>query len=69
MESRLRIDEQCVQDFVSLFNEWKYNLFDPEKQNLWTLQTVAHASKELVNDFESFYEVVDHLFKIQSIPD
>ena len=69
MESRLRIDEQCVQDFVSLVNEWKYNLFDPESQNLWTLQTGAHASKELVNDFESVYEVVDHLFKIQSIPD
>ena len=41
--------------------EWKCNPFDPENQNLWTLQTCAYASEELVNDFESVYEDGDAL--------
>ena len=56
VQSRLRIDEQCVKDIVSLFDEWKCSPFDPENQNLRTLQTDAYASEELVNDFESSYE-------------
>ena len=49
--------EQCV----SLVDEWKCNPFDPENQNLGTLQTGAYASEELVNDFESPYEDGDTL--------
>ena len=52
----LWIDEQCVQDIVSLVDEWKCNPFDPENQNLQTLQTGAYASEELVNNFESPYK-------------
>ena len=59
MKSRLQIDEQCVQDIVTLVGEW--NLFDPENQNLWTLQIGAYASEELVNGFESAYENGDAL--------
>ena len=61
VKSRLQIDEQCVQDIVTLVDEWKYNPFDPENQSLWTLQTGAYASEELVNDFESAYENGDAL--------
>lgn len=51
-KSRLRIDEQSVQDIISLAFEWKYNLFDTENQNLQILQTGTYASKEAVNNFE-----------------
>ena len=61
VKSRLWIDEQCVQNIVSLVDEWKCNQSDPENQNLWTLQTCALASEELVNDFESAYEDGDTL--------
>ena len=61
VKSRLRIDEQCVQDIVSLVDQWKCNPFDPENQNLRTLQTAAHASEELDNDFESPYKDGDAL--------
>ena len=61
VKSRLQIDEQCVQDIVTLVDEWKYNPFDPENQNLRTLQTGAYASEELVNNFESAYEDGDAL--------
>ena len=40
-------------NIVSLVDEWKYNPFYPENQDLQTLQTGAYASEELVNDFES----------------
>ena len=60
-KSRLWIDEQCVRDIVSPVYEWKCNPSDPENQNLWTLQTCALASEELVNDFESAYEDGDTL--------
>ena len=30
VKSRLQIDEQCVQDIVTLVGEWKCNPFDPE---------------------------------------
>ena len=64
---RQRIDKQCVQDIVSIVDEWKYTPFDPENQNFWALQTGTYASDELINDFE-FTRTVMHLFKIQSIP-
>ena len=47
---RLRIDEQCVHDFVWLADEWKYNPFDSENQNL---QTGQYASENLIKDFKS----------------
>ena len=58
MKSRLRIDERCVQDIVSLTDKWKCNSLDPENQNLQTLQTGSeeYASEELVKDFELAYE-------------
>ena len=59
MKSPLQIDEQCVHDIVTLVGEW--NLFDPENQNLSTLQIGAYASEELVNGFESAYENGDAL--------
>ena len=58
---RLQIDEQCIQDIVTLVDIWKCNPFDPENQNLRTLQTGAHASEGLVNDFASAYEDGDAL--------
>ena len=58
MKFRLRIDEQCVQDIVSVVVEWKCNPFDPENQNPRTLQT---GSDKLVNDFESVYKDGDAL--------
>ena len=61
VKSRLQIDEQCVQDIVTLVGEWKCNPFDPENQNLRTLQTDAYASEELDNNFESAYEDGDAL--------
>ena len=39
------------------------NRFDSENQNLRPLQTAAHASEELVNDFKSAYEDGDALLK------
>ena len=62
----LRINEQCIQDIVSLVGKWKCNPFDPENQNLRRLQTGAYASKELVNDFESAYEISDALDSINT---
>ena len=59
MKSRLQIDGKCVQDIVKLVGEW--NPFDPENQNLRTLQIGAYASEELVNGFESGYENGDAL--------
>ena len=59
MKSRLQIDGKCVQDIFKLVGEW--NLFDPENQNLRTLQIGAYASEELVNGFESGYENGDAL--------
>ena len=61
VKSRLRIYKPCVQDILSLVDEWKCNSFDPENQNLRTLQTDAYALEELVNDFESAYEDCDPL--------
>ena len=61
VKSRLQIDEQCIQDIVTLVDIWKCNPFDPENQNLRTLQTGAYASEGLVNDFESAYEDGDAL--------
>ena len=61
MKSRLRIDEQRVQDIVSQVDESKFYLFDSENQNFRTLQTGAYASEELVNDFDSAYEDDDAL--------
>ena len=43
VKSRLQIDEQCIQDIVTLVDIWKCNPFDPENQNLRTLQTGAYA--------------------------
>ena len=65
-KSRLRIDEQCVQDIVLLVGKWKCNPFDPENQNLRRLQTGAYASKELVNGFESAYEDSDALDSVNT---
>ena len=31
VKSRLRIDEQCVRDIMSLVDEWGSDPFDPEK--------------------------------------
>ena len=56
VKSRLQIDEQGVQEIATLVDEWKCNPFDPEDENLWTLQTGAYASGELANDFESDYK-------------
>ena len=51
MKSRPQIHEQCLQDIFTLVDEC--NPFDPENQNLWTLQRGAYASEELINGFES----------------
>ena len=59
MKSRLQIYGKCVQDIFKLVGEW--NPFDPENQNLRTLQIGAYASEELVNGFESGYENGDAL--------
>ena len=59
MKSRPQIDEQCLQDIFTLVDEC--NPFDPENQNLWTLQRGAYASEELINGFESAYENGDAL--------
>ena len=59
MKSRLQIDGKCVQDIFKLVGEW--NPFDPENQNLRTLQIGAYASEELFNGFESGYENGDAL--------
>ena len=59
MKSRPQIDEQCLQDIFTLDDEC--NPFDPENQNLWTLQRGAYASEELINGFESAYENGDAL--------
>ena len=45
-KSRLRIDEQWGQDLVSLVDEWKCNTFDPENQNLRTLQTATYIYED-----------------------
>ena len=54
------IDWRCI----FLFTSWPLdNRFDSENQNLRPLQTAAHASEELVNDFKSAYEDGDALLK------
>ena len=52
VKSRLHIYEQCVQNIVSLVEEWKCNPFDPKVQNPQPLQTGGYASEELAKDFE-----------------
>ena len=54
-KSRLRIDEQCVQDVISLISMWECVLFDLQHQLLRSFQAGAYASKELIEDFESAY--------------
>ena len=54
------IDWRCI----FLFTYWlSDNRFDSENQNLRPLETAAHASEELVNDFKSAYEDGDTLLK------
>ena len=67
-KSRLRIDEQCVQDIISVITEWDCNPFDLQQQSLRTFQTGAYATKELVEDFETAYADGDLLVQ-QSIND
>ena len=55
MKSRLRIDEQCVQDVISLISVWECDPFDLQHQLLRSFQAGAYASKELIKDFESAY--------------
>ena len=61
VKSRLQINEQCVQDIVTLIDEWKCNPFDPENQYLPTLQTGGYGLEELFYAFESVYEDGDAL--------
>ena len=51
--SRLRIDEQAVQDLSSCINEFDCDPFDLTKPTLTSLQSGMIASEELVKDFET----------------
>ena len=51
VKSRLRIDEQCVQDVISLISMWECDPFDLQHQLLRSFQAGAYASKELIEDF------------------
>ena len=63
VKSRLRIDEQCVRDIMSLVDEWGSDPFDPEKQLLRTFQSGAQASEELITDFETAFCDGENLIK------
>ena len=45
------IDEQYTQDIATLVDKWKCNPFDPENQNLWTLNhlTCSRFNQYLIN--------------------
>ena len=67
VKSRLRIDEQCVQDIMALVSEWECDPFDLQQQSLRSLQA-SKASKELVEDFETAYSDGEQLLE-ESIND
>ena len=54
--SRLRIDEQAVQDLSSCINEFDCGPFDHTIQTLRSLQSGMIASEELVKDFETAHD-------------
>ena len=51
--SRMRVDEQCVQNVVACLQEFDAYSFDPASPTLRTLQTGLPASNELVASFSS----------------
>ena len=56
VKSRLKADEQAVQDMLALFKEWQCNPFDADNQELRSLQSGALAGDKLVKDFETAHE-------------
>ena len=68
VKPRLRIDEQCIQDVISLISVWEYDPFDLQHQLLRSFQAGAYASKELIEDFVPIV-MVRYLSKIQSRKD
>ena len=61
--SRLRIDEQAVQDLSSCINEFDCDPFDLTKPTLRSLQSGMIASEELVKDFEIAHDDGEALVK------
>ena len=55
VRSKLRIDEQVVQDMLSLIDEWQCDPFDLENKSLRTFQSSELARDELVSNLESAY--------------
>lgn len=50
---RRKLDEECVQNIVECLNEYGSFPFDPENQELRTLQSGVPASQELIDDFKT----------------
>ena len=61
--SRLRIDEQAMQDISSCINEFDCDPFDLTKPTLRSLQSGMIASEELVEDFETAHDDGEALVK------
>ena len=61
--SRLRIDEQAMQDLSSCINEFDCDPFDLTKPTLRSLQSGMIASEELVEDFETAHDDGEALVK------
>ena len=61
--SRLRIDEQAMQDLSSCINEFGCDPFDLSKPTLRSLLSGMNASEELVKDFETAHDDGEALVK------
>ena len=61
--SRLKIDEQAVQDLNNCINEFDCDPFDLTKPTLRSLQSGMIASEELVQDFETAHDDGEMLVK------
>ena len=61
--SRLRIDEQAVQDLSSCINEFDCDLFDVTKPTLRSLQSGMIASEELFKELETAHDDREALMK------
>ena len=61
--SRLKIDEQAMQDLNNCINEFDCDPFDLTKPTLRSLQSGMIASEELVQDFETAHDDGETLVK------
>jgi hypothetical protein len=63
VKSRLKTDESCVQELMSLFTKWQCDPFDLECQDLRSMQSGILSNEKLTADLESAQEKGEEILK------